>query len=101
MPFPDDFAVGTELLHWYDTLRPRSRRGGATLGEGWLEAGDSRGRGSWKSQLLAAGVPLLFRRARVVGIFVVGAVAIGLVLLDHSHCSGDEEVEDPHAGHNH
>ena len=49
-------------LHWYDTLRPRSRRGGATLGEGWLEAGDSRGRGSWKSQLLAAGVPLLFRR---------------------------------------
>ena len=53
-------------LHWYDTLRPRSRRGGATLGEGWLEAGDSRGRGSWKSQLLAAGVPLLFRRARVI-----------------------------------
>ena len=34
-------------------------------------------------------------------LFVVGAVAIGLVLLDHSHCSGDKEVEDPHAGHNH
>ena len=34
-------------------------------------------------------------------IFIIGAVAIGLVLLDHSHCSGDKEVEDPHAGHNH
>ena len=36
-----------------------------------------------------------------VVLFIIGAVAIGLVLLDHSHCSGDKEVEDPHAGHNH
>ena len=34
--------------------------------------------------------------------FIIGAVAIGLVLLDHSHCSGDQDkLEDPHAGHNH
>ena len=34
--------------------------------------------------------------------FAIGAVAIGLVLLDHSHCSGDQDkLEDPHAGHNH
>lgn len=36
-----------------------------------------------------------------VALFAVGAVAIGLVLLDHSHCSGDEAVADPHAGHGH
>ena len=40
--------------------------------------------------------------------FIFGAVAIGLVLLDHEHCSpggGDggngEAASDPHAGHNH
>ena len=37
-----------------------------------------------------------------VVLFIIGAVAIGLVLLDHSHCSGDQDkLEDPHAGHNH
>jgi len=40
---------------------------------------------------------------RLIG-FTIGAVAIGLVLLGHEHCSGDnllEGAEDPHAGHNH
>ena len=34
--------------------------------------------------------------------FAIGAVAIGLVLLDHEHCSGNEGGSgDAHAGHNH
>jgi len=35
--------------------------------------------------------------------FMVGAVGIGLVLLDHEHCvpKGAGEGSDPHAGHNH
>merc|ERR1711937_604439 len=40
---------------------------------------------------------------RLLG-FTIGAVSIGLVLLGHEHCSGDDLLagaEDPHAGHNH
>ena len=34
--------------------------------------------------------------------FAIGAVAIGLVLLDHEHCSGNEGGSgDAHVGHNH
>ena len=36
--------------------------------------------------------------------FAIGAVAIGLVLLDHEHCSGNEGGSGDggaHAGHNH
>ena len=34
--------------------------------------------------------------------FAVGAVAIGLVLLDHEHCvAGGGDGADPHAGHGH
>jgi zinc transporter ZupT len=47
-------------------------------------------------------------KTRVLGtlLFVVGAVAIGLVLLDHEHCVpprplGAPPAPDPHAGHNH
>lgn len=45
-------------------------------------------------------------RLRVAGLvaFVVGCVAIGLVLLDHEHCiptAADGAAADPHAGHNH
>ena len=38
----------------------------------------------------------------VVFLFILGAVAIGLVLLDHEHCEGDPEAgSGGHAGHNH
>ena len=40
-------------------------------------------------------------KAAILILFVLGAVLIGLVLLDHSHCSGDDADDDPHAGHNH
>jgi zinc transporter ZupT len=47
-------------------------------------------------------------QARGIGIalFMVGAIAIGLVLLDHEHCvpprpPGAAPAADPHAGHNH
>ena len=39
-----------------------------------------------------------------VVLFIIGAVAIGLVLLDHEHCSGNEGGSGDggaHAGHNH
>jgi zinc transporter ZupT len=39
-----------------------------------------------------------------IGLFMLGAIAIGLVLLDHEHCvppSVDGSAPDPHAGHNH
>ena len=36
-------------------------------------------------------------------VFIVGAVAIGLILLDHEHCTAEGAAADadPHAGHNH
>ena len=34
-------------------------------------------------------------------VFIVGAVAIGLILLDHEHCVADGAAADPHAGHDH
>jgi len=38
-------------------------------------------------------------------LFIIGAVAIGLILLDHEHCSRTQSTgdaaADPHAGHNH
>jgi len=36
-------------------------------------------------------------------VFIVGAVAIGLILLDHEHCKaeGAAAAADPHAGHDH
>ena len=36
-------------------------------------------------------------------VFIVGAVAIGLILLDHEHCEaeGAAAAADPHAGHDH
>merc|ERR1719161_1161893 len=44
-------------------------------------------------------------RAAAVLAFIVGAVLIGLILLDHEHCvppaKPGEEPVDPHAGHNH
>ena len=44
-------------------------------------------------------------KLRLLGLlfFVIGAVAIGLVLLDHEHCAagGGDDGADPHAGHNH
>ena len=44
-------------------------------------------------------------RLLALAFFVVGALAIGLVLLDHEHCAvgggGDDGAADPHAGHNH
>ena len=33
--------------------------------------------------------------------FLVGCVAIGLVLLDHEHCTGDSDSEEEGGGHNH
>ena len=37
-----------------------------------------------------------------LGFFAFGALAIGLVLLDHEHCAtGGGDGADPHAGHNH
>jgi len=48
----------------------------------------------------------LSRRVRAISLlmFVVGAVAIGLILLDHEHCvppNPDGTAADPHAGHGH
>ena len=42
-------------------------------------------------------------RAMSMGSFIIGAVTIGLVLLDHEHCRADsgEAGVDPHAGHGH
>jgi len=42
-------------------------------------------------------------RLLALGFFTFGALAIGLVLLDHEHCApgGGEDGADPHAGHNH
>ena len=36
-------------------------------------------------------------------VFIIGAVAIGLILLDHEHCVADgaDAAADPHAGHGH
>ena len=36
-------------------------------------------------------------------VFIIGAVAIGLILLDHEHCVADgaAAAADPHAGHGH
>ena len=40
---------------------------------------------------------------RLIGIlmFTIGAVAIGLVLLDHEHCEGESGGSEAHAGHAH
>jgi len=48
----------------------------------------------------------LSRRVRAISLlmFVIGAIAIGLILLDHEHCvppNPDGTAADPHAGHNH
>jgi hypothetical protein len=42
-------------------------------------------------------------RVMSLAAFAVGAVAIGLVLLDHEHCAaaGADAATDPHAGHGH
>ena len=42
-------------------------------------------------------------RVSAILAFILGAVLIGLVLLDHSHCvaGGSSSDGDPHAGHNH
>jgi UTP--glucose-1-phosphate uridylyltransferase len=51
--------------------------------------------------------PELSPRARTAAMvaFIIGAVLIGLILLDHEHCvppaKPGEEPVDPHAGHNH
>ena len=35
-------------------------------------------------------------------VFIVGAVAIGLILLDHEHCKASADAAaDPHAAHDH
>lgn len=44
------------------------------------------------------------QRALGLLVFCIGAVGIGVVLLDHMHCSvaaASGEEDDPHAGHNH
>ena len=36
--------------------------------------------------------------------YAIGAIGVGLVLLDHEHCSAKDSSggdDDPHAGHNH
>lgn len=39
---------------------------------------------------------------KVLGAFALGAIAIGLVLIDHEHCTGgDDDGDDAHAGHGH
>jgi zinc transporter ZupT len=47
----------------------------------------------------------VLRSMEIVIAFVLGCVLIGLVLLDHKHCSappsGESAAVDPHAGHNH
>ena len=43
------------------------------------------------------------KRLGLVACFSLGAIGIGLILLDHEHCGvkvADGEA-DPHAGHNH
>lgn len=43
------------------------------------------------------------KRMGLVACFALGAIGIGLILLDHEHCGvkvADGEA-DPHAGHNH
>lgn len=44
-------------LHYYDTLRPAQVRSGVTYGSGWSDT-----KGDWRSALVDAGVPLLYRR---------------------------------------
>jgi len=56
-------------------------------------------------RMYAKGLTPKSRIASVVA-FIVGAIAIGLVLLDHEHCvppppPGAEPAADPHAGHHH
>ena len=45
------------------------------------------------------------QRLGLFAFFVVGCAGIGLVLLDHEHCSSSDDDgadgDDPHAGHNH
>ena len=40
---------------------------------------------------------------KIIGtlMFIIGAIAIGLVLLDHEHCEGESDGSEAHAGHAH
>ena len=39
---------------------------------------------------------------KVLSAFALGAIALGLVLIDHEHCVyGDDDGDDAHAGHGH